>query len=305
VSLLVPRLSRELATAIDDFPSYAATLQQRVSEIAGRFGRDVRFTIEADRVSSWLGDPANRSTILSYVTGLGSFTGSVLHGVVVFVLGLIVAFYLLVGLPNIQRRTLALLPPRHRPDLEELGGRVGRAVGGFFRGQLLVALFVGIASSIALKLVGLPFWLLVGMISGVFNLVPLIGPWIAGAVAVVIALVNGEPVMALWAAVALAVVQQIDNHLISPNVMSRTVNLHPVVVILALLLGATFYGILGMLVAVPLVAMVKICFLHFWVRHVDYGEDLVAEPGMGPEAEPPPEPAPAKGPARQNGANQK
>jgi len=209
----------------------------------------------------------------------------VLHAVVVFVIGLIVAFYLLVDLPRLRRGALAMVPPRHRADLEELSGRVGRAVGGFFRGQILVALFVGIASSIALKLVGLPFWLLVGMIAGLFNLVPLIGPWIAGAVAVVIALLNGDLSMAIWAAVALALVQQVDNHLISPNVMSRTVQIHPVVVILALLLGATFYGILGMLVAVPLIAAAKICFMYLWVRHVDYGTDLVgaAEPAPQPE----------------------
>jgi predicted PurR-regulated permease PerM len=285
LSVLVPLVTREIATAIDDFPQYATAMQGKLQQLAARFGQDIRFSIKADRVSDWLGDPANRQTILNYVTGLRSFTGSVLHAVVVFVIGLIVAFYLLVDLPRLRRGAFAMVPPRHRADLEELSGQVGRAVGGFFRGQILVALFVGIASSIALKLVGLPFWLLVGMIAGLFNLVPLIGPWIAGAVAVVIALLNGDISMAIWAAVALALVQQVDNHLISPNVMSRTVQIHPVVVILALLLGATFYGILGMLVAVPLIAAAKICFMYLWVRHVDYGTDLVgaAEPAPQPE----------------------
>jgi predicted PurR-regulated permease PerM len=290
LSVLVPLVTREVATAIDDFPQYATAMQGKLQLLAARFGQDdLRFSIEADRVSSWLGDPVNRQTILNYVTGLRSFTGSVLHAVIVFVIGLIVAFYLLVDVPRLRRGALAMVPPRHRADLEELSTRVGRAVGGFFRGQILVALFVGIASSIALKIVGLPFWLLVGMIAGLFNLVPLIGPWIAGAVAVVIALLNGDISMAIWAAVALALVQQVDNHLISPNVMSRTVQIHPVVVILALLLGATFYGILGMLVAVPLIAAAKICFMYLWVRHVDYGTDLVevATPPPPPAAEEP------------------
>jgi predicted PurR-regulated permease PerM len=84
--------------------------------------------------------------------------------------------------------------------------RIGQAVGGFFRGQLLVAMFVGVASSIGLWAIGLPFWLLVGMVAGVFNLVPLVGPFIGGGLAVVIALISGQPLKAVWAAVVLLVV---------------------------------------------------------------------------------------------------
>jgi predicted PurR-regulated permease PerM len=274
--VLVPVLSREVAAAAEDFPEYSRQVEAQVNQVAARFDQQVTFEVDGGRVQDWLSDPANRETVLNYVTGLRSVTSSVLHGLLVFVIGLIVAFYLLVDLPRLRRGALAIVPPRHRADLDELSTKVGKAVGGFFRGQLLVALFVGVASSLALRIVGLPFWLLVGLVAGLFNLVPLIGPWIAGAVAVVIALLDGDPLMALWAGIALLVVQQLDNHLISPNVMSRTVKLHPVVVILALMLGATFYGILGMLVAVPLVAAAKICFMHLWVRHIDYGADLVA-----------------------------
>jgi predicted PurR-regulated permease PerM len=170
---------------------------------------------------------------------------------------------------------MALIPPTQRDEIRGLMDRISQAVGGFFRGQLLVALFVGVASSIGLWAVGLPFWLLVGMVAGVFNLVPLIGPFIGGGLAVVIALVAGEPLTALWAALVLLAVQQLDNHLISPNVMSRTVQLHPVVVMLALLVGASFAGLFGMLVIVPLVAVTKIVFLFLWSRYVSYGDELV------------------------------
>jgi predicted PurR-regulated permease PerM len=274
LSVLVPLVTREIATAIDDFPQYATAMQGKLQQLAARFGQDIRFSIKADRVSDWLGDPANRQTILNYVTGLRSFTGSVLHAVVVFVIGLIVAFYLLVDLPRLERGVMALIPPARREEIRGLMDRIGQAVGGFFRGQLLVALFVGVASSIGLWAIGLPFWLLVGMVAGVFNLVPLVGPFIGGGLAVVIALISGEPLKAVWAALVLLVVQQIDNHLISPNVMGRTVQLHPVVVMLALLVGASFAGLFGMLVIVPLVAVVKIVFLFIWSKYVDYGDEL-------------------------------
>ena len=172
-------------------------------------------------------------------------------------------------------RAMALVPPGRREEMRSLMDRISQAVGGFFRGQLLVALFVGVASSIGLWAIGLPFWLLVGMVAGVFNLVPLVGPFIGGGLAVVIALISGQPLKAVWAALVLLAVQQIDNHLISPNVMSRTVQLHPVVVMLALLAGASFAGLFGMLVVVPLVAVAKIVFLFVWSKYVDYGDELV------------------------------
>ena len=209
-----------------------------------------------------------------YLTGLRSVTNSVISGLIIIVLGPVMAFYLLVDLPRLRRGAMTLIPPGRREEIKGLMDRIGTAVGGFFRGQLLVALFVGVASSIGLWAIGLPYWLLVGMVAGIFNLVPLVGPFIGGGLAVIIALVSGEPLKAVWAALVLLAVQQIDNHLISPNVMGRTVQLHPVVVMLALLVGASFAGLFGMLVVVPLVAMAKIIFLFIWSKYVVYGDEL-------------------------------
>lgn len=276
ISRLLPVLVDEVVRAQQGFPVWVRTFEGRLDAFASRWGRHVDLDDLGARVQRYLSDPANRQSVLHYATGIRTVTSSLLHLLVVGVSGLIVAFYLLVDLPRLRRGAVAMLPPDRRDELQDLGGRVGRAVGNFFRGQLLVAMFVGVASTLGLALIKLPFWLLVGVIAGVFNLVPLVGPWIAGAVAVIIALVDADPFKALQAAAVLLVVQQVDNHLISPNVMSRAVHLHPVVVILAILLGAAAYGLLGMLVAVPLAAAVKICFVHVWARNVSYGQDLLS-----------------------------
>jgi predicted PurR-regulated permease PerM len=275
VALLVPVVTRQVSQVVDHFPSYVADAQTQVRRVAARFGAEPNFRLDADQIRNWLAAGDNRQAVTRYLTGLRSFTTSLLSGLVVFVIGPIMAFYLLVDLPRLRRGAMTLVPPGRRDEVKGLMDRISQSVGGFFRGQLLVALFVGVASSIGLWAVGLPFWLLVGIVAGVFNLVPLIGPFIAGGLAVVIALVGGQPLKALWAALVLLAVQQIDNHLISPNVMSRTVQLHPVVVILALLVGASFAGLFGMLVIVPLVAVAKIVFLYLWSRYVDYGDELV------------------------------
>ena len=274
VSLLVPVVTRQVTQVIDHFPDYLADGQAAIRRLAARFGQEPDFRLDAEQVREWLSAGENRQAVTRYLTGLRSVTNSVISGLIIIVLGPVMAFYLLVDLPRLRRGAMALVPPARRDEIRGLMDRIGQAVGGFFRGQLLVALFVGVASSIGLWAIGLPFWLLVGMVAGVFNLVPLVGPFIGGGLAVIIALISGEPIKAVWAALVLLAVQQIDNHLISPNVMGRTVQLHPVVVMLALLVGASFAGLFGMLVIVPLVAVAKIIFLFMWSKYVDYGDEL-------------------------------
>lgn len=150
-------------------------------------------------------------------------------------------------------------------------------MGGFFRGQLLVALLVGVLSALALRIVGLPYWLVVGMIAGFFNLIPMVGPFIGGIPAVLIAAAFLTPWHILYVVVALTIVQQIDNHFVSPNVMRWAVRLHAVTVMLSLLAGAALAGFSGMLLAVPVVASVKVVAAHLWRTRVPWGEEVFAD----------------------------
>jgi predicted PurR-regulated permease PerM len=192
----------------------------------------------------------------------------VFHVLLVMILTPIFAFYLLVDLPHLKRVADGLIPDAARPEVLLLARRMNAAVGGFFRGQLVVALIVGTLASIGLLIIGLPFWLLIGMVAGFFNMIPLIGPYIGGAPALVIALTTREPITAVWVVMVMVAVQQIDNHFISPLVMHRVVKLHPVLVMLALLLGGTLGGFFGLLVAVPTAAIFKILVGHLWRVHV-------------------------------------
>jgi predicted PurR-regulated permease PerM len=211
----------------------------------------------------------------------------VFHVGIIFVLAPIIAFYLLVDLPRLRRVTESLLPEGHRDELLHVGRRLNRAIGGFFRGQLLVALIVGIMVSVGLGVLGLPFWLLVGMVAGLFNIIPLVGPWVGAVPGVIIALTTRDVGTALWVAGIMAGAQQIDNHFISPLVMQRAVKLHPAAVLLALLAGGSLGGFFGLLLAVPTAAVVKILAGHLWRTYVlgePYDVALVAEEtDEGPE----------------------
>jgi predicted PurR-regulated permease PerM len=198
----------------------------------------------------------------------------VFHVGIIFVLAPIIAFYLLVDLPHIRRVFRSLVPERARGDAMVLTRRLSTAIGGYFRGQLAVAIVVGIMASIGMLIIDLPFWLIVGMIAGLFNMIPLIGPWVGAVPGIVIAVTTGGGVgKAIAVAVVMAVVQQIDNHFISPIVMQRAVKLHPAVVMLSLLAGGTLGGFFGLLLAVPTTAVLKIVLGHAW-RHFVLGEAL-------------------------------
>ena len=198
----------------------------------------------------------------------------VFHVGIIFVLAPIIAFYLLVDLPHIREVFRSLVPERARGDSMVVTRRLGTAIGGYFRGQVAVAFVVGVMASIGMLIIDLPFWLIVGMIAGLFNMIPLIGPWVGAVPGIVIAITTGGgPGKAVAVAVVMAIVQQIDNHFISPIVMQRAVKLHPAVVMLALLAGGTLAGFLGLLLAVPTAAALKIIVGHAW-RHYVLGEPL-------------------------------
>ncbi|MBA2725866.1 MAG: AI-2E family transporter, partial [Actinobacteria bacterium] len=201
----------------------------------------------------------------------GNFTEigrSVLEVLLVFVLAPLLALYLLIDLPQLQHDVLNLFPQSHRDEARDLGGKIGRAVGGFFRGQLAVALLVGLLSSIGFRIIGLPFWFVIGGIAGFFNLVPLIGPFIGGGIGFLVGTMTGGVSLGIKAAVVELIVQQLDNHIVSPNVMRRTVQLHPATVMLALLAGGTLAGFWGVFLGVPAVAVGKILLNHVWTTRV-------------------------------------
>jgi predicted PurR-regulated permease PerM len=197
----------------------------------------------------------------------------VFHVVLILFLAPIIAFYLLVDLPRLREIAEGLVPAGAREEVLAVATRLNRAIGGFFRGQLLVALIVGGMVSIGLGLIDLPFWLIVGMIAGLFNLVPLIGPWVGAVPGILIALTTRDFSTAIWVAAIMAGAQQVDNHFISPLIMQRAVRIHPAAVMLALLAGGTIGGFFGLLIAVPAAAVLKILLGHLWHTYV-LGEPL-------------------------------
>lgn len=277
----------------DQFAEFGARLPQIISDLEGYvtdFGNRFGFTVgtfDFQSILNWSSTFFSPERIQEIVNQVGAFAKTGMQVLAVFVLGPVLAFYILMDLPSIRRGTRSLLPERMRSELVHVATQVGRVVSGFVRGQLLVALIVGLLSSLGLWLLHVPFWLVIGMTAGLLNIIPFVGPIAGGALAGIVSLLFNDVATAIWAVLMFVAVQQFDNHVISPNILRKRVQLHPVFILLALLLGASLGGFFGILIAVPVAAVIKVVAGHFWRTRV-LGESWEeAAEAVAPEYVPP------------------
>ena len=266
---IVPVLVEQGQDLADRFPELVEDAQEEISSLADRMGLSVDVSLPTGQeVSDWFSDPDNQDIIRSQLGTVADWTLNVFQAVLVALVAPVIAFYLLLDLPSVSERIRNLVPSYWRDEAIHLFVQISTAVGGFVRGQLVVAFIVGVMTSIGFWIIDLPFWLLIGMISGFFNIIPFVGPWVAGALGSLAGLTSGDPSKALWAALVALIVQQIDNNLVSPVVLRATVRLHPATVLLALFAGGAVGGLFGVLMAVPTVAVIKIVSGHLWRTRV-------------------------------------
>jgi predicted PurR-regulated permease PerM len=271
-ALVWPTVQEQGAELILQLPDLYVSVVDWLREAAVRLGLELDEFLSQQAIETWLRDPANQATIQELLFGFGAGAGIVLRGVAetIAVIGLapVLAIYLLIDLERFKRNSLELTPPRHRNEMAYVSGEVGTAMGSFVRGQLLVAFLVGVASSIGMWAIDLPFWLIIGIVAGFLNLIPFLGPIVGGALAALVALLNGDPWQAFWAVLIMIGVQQVDNHVITPMIQRARVNLSPLVIVLALIIGGSLAGLLGVLVAIPATAAIRIVIGHLWRTRV-------------------------------------
>ena len=140
----------------------------------------------------------------------------------------------------------------------------------FIRGQLLEAVFVGVLSSIALTIVGIDYAIVIGVIAGICNMIPYVGPIVGTVLAAIMGLLSGRPIKIIYAIIAMLIVQQIDNNLLAPKIVGESVGLHAVFTMLAIIIGGNAFGLIGMLIAVPLAASFRILFNLYTYKYMSF-----------------------------------
>lgn len=250
--LLIPPLIRQLRQVTSVFPAVATQAEAWLAqgqEVLLQWGVDLSSVRDEllSAVSSRVG------TLVAMMAGLA---GQIAQTVSKLVLSPLISFYLLRDRRKISSLLMLLLPVRYRTQAARAAREMRRETTGFLRGQLLVSTAVGSLTALGLAIVGTPGFLALGLLMGLLELVPYIGPLLAGVPAVLLALPGGIW-QTVWTLVVLVSVQQLEGSFLSPRLMSSATNLHPLLVLLAVSAGGIFAGTIGMILALPVVVSVR------------------------------------------------
>ena len=204
--------------------------------------------------------------VFAVVADLG---GSLANGISLAFVALIATIYLVINPRPLIQGFVSFFPAEWRPKTRDVLGKMYHAVQKWFLGQLTSMTIIGVFSAIALSIIGIPFAVLLGLVSGLISFVPFIGPVISVIPPTLLGLTSDDPLSALWVIAVYLVIQAIESNLIQPIVMSQAVSLHPAVVVFALLIMGTLFGFVGLLLAVPLVAALHVLVRELWMERMD------------------------------------
>ncbi len=244
------RQASELATAL---PQYATDLQARLPDIQTALGQyGIQADINSLKTRALTAIEQSGADVLSHLVGtLAELGGMILD----FVLALVISLYLLVDGPRLRASSLALIPTQHRDKALFLQDNVSRVLGGYLRAQFSLALIVGAAAGIGTALLGLPYAVVLGVLAGLFELIPMFGPILSAVPAVLVAMFLPFPTV-IWVLLFFLILQQVENNVLAPRISGHAVGLHPLGAMFALLAGFQLAGLLGGLFAVPVAGVV-------------------------------------------------
>jgi len=272
--LVVPPIVTGVNNFVGNVPHYVDDL--RKSDTFRKYDDKYKITNKLNEQAKKL--PAHLSDAVS---GLRSVTVGIFGVIIQLVTILVMAFFLLLDGKRILRFVLEQLGPQHGERFWRISQDVYQAVGGFVAGNVFISVIAGLGAYITMTLLNIPFAVPLAVLVAFFDLIPLVGSTIAGAVVAVVAAVVGFPTKLIIWVVYLVLYQQFENNVIQPVVYRRTVAIHPLVVIVAVLIGGSLLGVLGALLAIPIAATVQILVREWW--HYRQEEQVLPD-GVDPDA---------------------
>ncbi len=199
-------------------------------------------------------------------------TISAVTSTVTFVIGLVIVpiwlFYVLNEQSRFMRAAVQIVPESIRADVVNVMRIADRILSKYLRGQLLLCVVVGSLSALGLMLLGVNFPIVLGVIAGVFEILPFVGPILGAVPAVLVALIQ-RPLLAVWTILLFLVIQQVENTVLVPRISGKAVELHPALIVVVLIVGTQVAGLWGAILAVPLTAIVRDVFKYLYLRLQD------------------------------------
>jgi predicted PurR-regulated permease PerM len=257
----IPILVDEVNDFADAVPGYVDDLTAG----RGRLGFLERDYHIVERIQDSISE-GGAGRILGFSGAAISITKGVITIVIATITIAVLTFFMLLEGPTWIDRFYALLPEDARLRWRNVGYQIYRTVGGFVSGALVIALVAGVSAAILLSILGVPYAIALGLVVALLDLIPLAGATIATLVIATIAFLTSSVVVGVVVLVYFVVYQQIENHVIYPTIYSRTVQLSPLAILIAVLIGASLAGILGALVAIPVAGAIQVVLIDY-LRH--------------------------------------
>lgn len=265
ILLIVPFVVEQVRQLVSLLPSLYGRISEWMQQAENWLNQN-NISVNTDLKASIL--EKGQSLITGLLPATMAKAGSMLEGLSKILLAPAFAFYFLRDRKSIGGLTLLWFPVSWRDTSVRVLREIRREMTGFLRGQLMISAVVGVLTAIGLLVIGMPAWLLLGTLMGVLELIPYVGPFLGGAVVLLFALQGGMS-QALWALGVVLIVQQLEGGVLSPKLMSDATRLHPVAVLLCVMLGGMAGGVLGILVAVPLLLCVRAAMRVISLRTMD------------------------------------
>lgn len=261
ISVIVPVVTEEVNVFVTNFPEYKQNIVSLVEKQKVYLDKIVPF-LNKYNITDTLTEKST-AFLTTEVSKIPSYITGIISTISIICLVPIITFFMLLGYDDFSKSVIQFIPSRYVEFCISLKHEIDFVLGGYIRGQIMEVFFISLCSIVALSVIGLKYSLLIGIVAGLCNLIPYLGPAIGFVLGVIVAAFQFHALIpVIEVAVAFIIIQQLDNNIVQPIVIGQNVNLGPVAMMFALLAGANIFGIVGMFLAVPVLALTKnICVM--------------------------------------------
>ena len=269
LAFTVPTFSSGISDIVSVVPDIVDNVQDFTGDFLGNLGDSKQIESYKDTLLTRI-EEVGSNLVNTLPNAIWNFGRGFVSGATNIILGLMIGFYLLFDFRKFQGHLLSIIPKDWHKGAKDLMRRINGKLRSYVGGVLLIMLLVFITQSIGFSLAGLSAPFLFALFCAITDVIPYIGPWIGGAPAVIVGFTI-DPMVGVFCLVSVLVCQLLENNFYQPLIMGKTMKLHPVTIMLGLLLFNYFFGMIGMIVATPLIATIKIIF-EFIMENTTLGE---------------------------------
>lgn len=265
VLAVIPVVRNQIMGLIDNFPIYSENVRQQFEELTGsQLFSQIQEAVSVSSQDWWSTITEKATEILNQTwTKVGGFLGAFTEIVISIVTVPFILFYMLKDGKKLPKKILSFLPTKSRSGILHVLHDINHQISSFIRGQIIVSFCIGILLYIGYMIIGLDYALILAIIASFTSIVPYLGPAIAITPALIVALVT-SPIMLLKMVAVWTIVQLIEGKFISPQIMGKTLKIHPITIIFVILTSGNLFGVVGILLAVPGYAVLKVCVSHIF-----------------------------------------